>query len=97
MKDMKKNKAQLKVLTKVALALTSKISLTDVLEEIFQQTKLLIPYSACNINLIEKGKIYNVYSIGYDKYGGKKFVNSFAHLLEELPLEKKQLKKQGPC
>jgi len=93
---MKKNKAQLKVLTKVALALTSKISLTDVLEEIFQQTKLLIPYSACNINLIEKGKIYNVYSIGYDKYGGKKFVNSFAHLLEELPLEKKTIEKARP-
>jgi len=83
-------------LARVTLALTSKLSLPDVLEEIFLQAKRLVPYSACNINIIEKGKIFNVYSVGYDKYGDKKFVNSFARFLDELPLDEETVKEAKP-
>jgi len=83
-------------LAKVALILTSKLSLSAVLEEVLQQAKRLVPYSACNIVLIKKGGLYNVYSVGYDKYGSKKFVNSFASLLDELPIDKETVKEARP-
>ena len=93
MKDIKKTKAQLKVLTKTTLILTSKFNLTDVLKETFQQIKRLVNYSACSISFIDKGQISNIYSIGHDKYGSESFVNSFTYSLEKLPLEKETVKK----
>ena len=83
-------------LAKIALILTSKLGLTDVLEEILRQAKRLVPYSACNISLIEKGKIFNVYSLGYDKYGSKNFVNSFSSSVDKLYLDKEVIKSAKP-
>ena len=79
-------------LAKIALILTSKLGLSDVLEEILRQVKRLVPYSACNIVLIEKGEVFSVHSFGYDKYGGKKFVDNFFYPLDKLSLEKEVIK-----
>ncbi len=83
-------------LAKIALILTSKLGLTDVLEEILRQAKRLVPYSAGNISLVEKGKIFNAYSVGYEKYGDKKFVNNFARFIDELPVDKETVKEAMP-
>ena len=80
------------ILAKVALILTSKLNLSDVLEEVIRQVKRLVPYSACNISLIEKGGLYNVHSVGYDKYGSKKFVNNFTYPVDKLFLDKEVIK-----
>jgi PAS domain S-box-containing protein len=79
-------------LAKIALILTSKLSLSDVLEEILRQVKRLVPYSACNIVLIKKGRLGNVHSQGYDKYGSEKFVNNFNYLVDKLSLEREVIK-----
>ena len=83
-------------LAKVALILTSKLSLSAVLEEVLRQVKRLVPYSACNIFLIEKGGLYNVHSVGYDKYGSKKFVNNFTYPVDKLSLDKEVIKSAKP-
>ncbi len=83
-------------LAKVALILTSKLSLSDVLEEVLRQVKRLVPYSACNVFLIEKGGLYNVHSVGYDKYGSKKFVNNFTYPVDKLSLYKEVIKLAKP-
>ncbi len=89
----KKREQYLKAVTlaRAALALSSKLGLLDVLKEIFQQVKRLVPYSACNINIIEKGKIINIYSVGYDRYGDERFVSSFARSMDELPLDRETI------
>jgi PAS domain S-box-containing protein len=79
-------------LAKVALILTSKLSLSDVLGKILRQVKRLVPYYACNIVLIEKGEVFSVHSFGYDKYGSKKFVDNFFYPLDKLSLEKEVIK-----
>ncbi|RXG62741.1 PAS domain S-box protein [Candidatus Atribacteria bacterium 1244-E10-H5-B2] len=83
-------------LAKVALILTSKLSLSDVLEEVLRQVKRLVPYSACNIVLIKKGRLFNAHSVGYDKYGSEKFVNSFTSPVAKLSLDKKVIKSTKP-
>ena len=83
-------------LAKVALILTSKLSLPDVLEEVLRQVKRLVPYSACNIVLIKKGRLFNAHSIGYDKYGSKNFVNSFSSPVDKLSLDKEVIKSAKP-
>jgi PAS domain S-box-containing protein len=83
-------------LAKVALILTSKLSLPDVLEEVLRQVKRLVPYSACNIVLIKKGRLFNAHSIGYDKYGSKNFVNSFSSPVDKLSLDKEVIKSTKP-
>jgi len=80
-------------LAKTALILTSKLSLSDVLKEVLRQVKRLVHYSACNISLIdEKGGLHNVHSVGYDKYGSKKFVNNFTYPVDKLSLDKEVIK-----
>lgn len=79
-------------LAKVALILTSKLSLSDVLEEVLRQVKRLVPYSACNIVLIEKGEVFSVHSFGHEKYGSKKFVDNFLYPLNKLSLDKEVIK-----
>ncbi|MBU4348812.1 PAS domain S-box protein [bacterium] len=81
---------------KVALILTSKLSLSAVLEEVLRQVKRLVPYSACNIFLIKKGGLYNVHSVGYDKYGSKKFVNNFTYPVDKISLDKEVIKSAKP-
>lgn len=96
---LKKEREQhLKVgtLAKVALILTSKLSLSDVLKEVLRQVKRLVPYSACNIVLIEKGEVFSVHSFGYDKYGSKKFVDNFLYPLDKLSLDKEVIKSAKP-
>jgi len=83
-------------LAKVALILTSKLSLSDVLKEVLRQVKRLVPYSACNIALIKEGGLYNIHSVGYEKYGSKKFVNNFTSPLVKLSLERKVIKSTKP-
>ena len=83
-------------LAKVSLILTSKLSLSAVLEEVLRQVKRLVPYSACNIFLIKKGGLYNVHSVGYDKYGSKKFVNNFTYPVDKLSLDKEVIKSVKP-
>jgi len=83
-------------LAKVALILTSKLSLSDVLEEILRQVKRLVPYSACHIALIKKGGLYNVHSVGYEKYGIKEFIDNFTYSLDRIPLEKEVVKNARP-
>jgi PAS domain S-box-containing protein len=85
-----------KTLAKVTLILTSKLSLSAVLEEVLRQVKRLVPYSACNIILIEKGGLYNVHSVGYDKYGSKKFVDNFFYPVDKLSLDKEVIKSAKP-
>jgi len=94
----KEREQHLKVntLAKVTLILTSKLSLSAVLKEVLRQVKRLVPYSACNIFLIEKGGLSNVHSVGYDKYGGKKFVTNFNHPVDKLSLEKEVIKSAKP-
>ena len=83
-------------LAKVALILTSKLSLSDVLEEVLRQVKRLVPYSACHIALIKKGGVYNFYSVGYEKYGIKEFIDNFTYSLDKIPLEREVVKKARP-
>jgi len=83
-------------LAKVALILTSKLSLSAVLEEVLRQVKRLVPYSACNIVLIKKGELCNLHSQGYDKYGSKKFINNFTYPLDKLILDKEAIKSAKP-
>lgn len=83
-------------LAKVALILTSKLSLSDVLGKILRQVKHLVPYSACNIVLIEKGEVFSVHSFGYEKYGSKKFVDNFLYPLNKLSLDKEVIKSARP-
>lgn len=83
-------------LAKVALILTSKLSLSDVLGKILRQVKHLVPYSACNIVLIEKGEVFSVHSFGYEKYGSKKFVDNFLYPLNKLSLDKEVIKSAKP-
>ncbi|MEA2087549.1 MAG: PAS domain S-box protein, partial [Candidatus Caldatribacteriota bacterium] len=83
-------------LAKVALILTSKLNLSDVLEEVLRQVKRLVPYSACHIALIKKGRVDNVHSQGYDKYGSEKFVNNFNYPLDKLSLDKEVIKSAKP-
>jgi PAS domain S-box-containing protein len=83
-------------LAKVALILTSKLSLSNVLEEVLRQVKRLVPYSACNIVLIQKGGLSNIHSVGYDKYGSKNFVNNFRYPLVKIPLVKEVVKLAKP-
>lgn len=83
-------------LAKVALILTSKLSLSAVLEEVLRQVKLLVPYSACNIVLIQKGGLSNIHSVGYEKYGSKNFVNNFRYPLVKIPLVKEVVKLAKP-
>lgn len=84
------------ILAKVALILTSKLSLSAVLEEVLRQVKRLVPYSACNISLIEKGGLSNIHSVGYEKYGSKNFVNNFRYPLVKIPLVKEVVKLAKP-
>ena len=83
-------------LAKVALILTSKLSLPAVLEEVLRQVKRLVPYSACNIVLIKKGGLYNIHSVGYEKYGSEEFVNNFSYLVDKLSLENEVIKSAKP-
>jgi PAS domain S-box-containing protein/putative nucleotidyltransferase with HDIG domain len=80
------------ILAKVALILTSKLSLSAVLKEVLRQAKRLVPYSACNISLIKKGRLCNVHSQGYDKYDSEKFVNNFNYPVDKLSLNKEVIK-----
>ena len=83
-------------LAKVALILTSKLSLPAVLEDVLRQVKRLVPYSACNIVLIKKGGLYNIHSVGYEKYGSEEFVNNFSYLVDKLSLENEVIKSAKP-
>lgn len=83
-------------LTKVTLILTSRLSLSAVLEEVLRQVKHLVPYSACNIVHIEKGGLSNIHSVGYEKYGSKNFVNNFRYPLVKIPLVKEVVKLAKP-
>lgn len=85
-----------KTLAKVTLILTSKLSLSNVLKEVLRQVKRLVPYSACNIVLIQKGGLSNIHSVGYDKYGSKNFVNNFRYPLVKIPLVKEVVKLAKP-
>jgi PAS domain S-box-containing protein len=80
-------------LAKVALILTSKLSLSAVLEEVLRQVKRLVPYSACHIALIKKGGVYNVHSVGYEKYGIKEFIDNFTYSVDRIPLDKEVVRK----
>ncbi len=86
----------LQVLVKTITSLTSQISLPELIEEIFEQLKHFVDYTACNIALIQEGRIYNLYSIGYEQYGRKDFVDHFSDSLEKLPLEKEIFEEKKP-
>ena len=68
-------------LTEVTLALTSRVSHTEVLDEILRQVQRLVPYKAANIMLLEGDILHVARWQGYETYGGEEI---FAHLVQPL-------------
>jgi PAS domain S-box-containing protein len=68
-------------LTEVTLVLTSRVSHTEVLDEILRQVQRLVPYKAANIMLLEGETLRVARWQGYETYGGEEI---FSNLIQPL-------------
>ncbi len=83
-------------LSEVTLALTSKTSRDEVLDEILRQVQRIVSYSAANITLLESGILRVVRGQGYQTFGGKQTLATFEQKLTELPLDTKVVQSRQP-
>ncbi|MFN8375026.1 MAG: PAS domain S-box protein [Anaerolineae bacterium] len=75
----------------VTLALTSHISLDEVLDEILEQTHRLVPYKTANIALLEGDMLVVKRWRGYVNQG---FIQNLRHALSDTPLEMEAFQKR---
>ncbi|MBN1218610.1 MAG: GAF domain-containing protein [Anaerolineae bacterium] len=83
-------------LTEVTLALTSQVSLADVLDEILRQVQRLVPYKAANMMLLEGDTLRVARWQGYEKFGNDKFFEDMVQPLVALPLDNEVVKSRKP-
>jgi PAS domain S-box-containing protein len=69
------------ILTEVTLALTSRVSNEDILDEILRQVQRLVPYKAANIMLLEGESLRIARWQGYEAFDGE---NMFSNLVQPL-------------
>jgi PAS domain S-box-containing protein len=85
-----------KTLTEVALALTSKLSLEAVLDEILRQVQRLVPYQTAHIMLLEGKSLRIAYWQGYRAFGSEGLMTNLVQSLADFPLDAEVIISQQP-
>ena len=85
-----------KTLTEVALALTSKLSLEAVLNEILRQAQRLVPYRTAHIMLLEGPSLRIAYWQGYQAFGSEGLMANLVQPLADFPLDAEVINSQQP-
>lgn len=84
------------VLREVTLALTSKLALDEVLDEILRQIRRLVPYTACNIALVDETTMRTVRWAGYRVHDTEEFRRILTVPRERSPIEDRALREGTP-
>lgn len=74
-------------LAEVTLALTSRTSLKDVLDEVLRQTQRLVPYRTAHIMLLKDEQLRIAGWQGYRELGSEELVSNLVQPLAEYPLD----------
>ncbi|MBN1994899.1 MAG: GAF domain-containing protein [Anaerolineae bacterium] len=83
-------------LTEVSLALTSRVSHTEVLDEILRQVQRLAPYTAANLMLVEGDTLRIARWQGYESYGGQETFANLVQPLTALPIDAEVIRSRQP-
>ena len=87
---------QRETFTEVMLTLTSKISLTDVLDEILKQAHRLVPYHTASIMLLNNDTLRIARWQGYDVFGSEEMVSRLEQPLAEFPMDNEAIQSGEP-
>ncbi|MCB0163193.1 MAG: GAF domain-containing protein [Anaerolineae bacterium] len=87
---------QRETFTEVMLTLTSKISLTDVLDEILKQAHRLVPYHTASIMLLDHDTLRIARWQGYDIFGSEEMVSKLEQPLAEFPMDNEAIQSGEP-
>lgn len=87
-KAEQQDRIQAQTLADVTAALTSRNTLTAVLQEILEQLHHMVPYCMANIALLEGNVLRIGWSVGYEQYGADEFVQEAVQPLAEYPVSK---------
>lgn len=87
---------QRETFTEVMLTLTSKINLTDVLDEILRQAHRIVPYQTASITLLENDTLRIARWKGYNIFGGEEMVSKLEQPLAEFPIDKEAIQSGEP-
>ncbi|MCB0213509.1 MAG: GAF domain-containing protein [Anaerolineae bacterium] len=82
--------------TEVMVALTSKLSLPDVLDEILLQAHRIVPYHTASIMLLEKDTLRIARWKGYDIFGSEEMVSRLEQPLAEFPMDNEAIQSGEP-
>lgn len=83
-------------LAEVTLALTSRISLEDVLDEILRQAQRIVPYTSANITLLKGDILTSARFRGYEKFGGEELLSGLILKTDELPIVARAIRSGKP-
>jgi GAF domain-containing protein len=83
-------------LTEVTLALTSRTSLRDVLDEVLRQTQRLVPYRTAHIMLLKHDQLHIAGWQGYRELGSEELVSNLVQPLAEFPVDAEVIRSRRP-
>ncbi len=83
-------------LSEVTLALASKISLQEVLDEILRQLQRLVPYRTAHIMLLEGDTLRIASWRGYREQGGEELIAQLTQKLADFPLDAGVVRERRP-
>jgi PAS domain S-box-containing protein len=83
-------------LTEVTLALTSRTSLRDVLDEVLRQTQRLVPYRTAHIMLLKHDQLHIAGWQGYRELGSEELVSNLVQPLAEFPIDAEVIRSRRP-
>ncbi len=83
-------------LAEVTLALASKTSLSEVLDEVLRQMHRLIPYRTAHIMLLEENKLRIASWQGYKTRGGEDLIANLVQNLADFPMDAQVVHEQEP-
>lgn len=87
---------QRETFTEVMLTLTSKISLTDVLDEILKQAHRLVAYHTASIMLLDNDTLRIARWQGYEVFGSEEMVSRLEQPLAEFPMDNEVIQSGEP-
>jgi len=83
-------------LAEVTLALASKTSLSEVLDEVLRQMHRLIPYRTAHIMLLDENKLRIASWQGYKTRGGENLIANLVQNLADFPMDAQVVHEQEP-
>jgi|GEM_PF-3130702 len=84
------------ILKEVLSALTVHTNHQAILEDILGQLQRLIPYSAANVMLLDKGTLRIVHWRGYESFGSEELISTLEQSLANLPVDAKVVQLRQP-